>query len=251
MRLLPKGNKLRKYIVLPFVLSILGHSVFFSIFKGTVPNKEITSIPKLYIIPSGQVEHEMARDIALTPLTSRLSGKNPIWANTLSLSKGLSKTHYEISEEPMPLPLDKIHTLRGLPVSIEWRALPKEKVLPRFSELFYYRLPAEVVSPQGEKTIELSDNIQLNYYIQGPISGRGIHAFNLPLEIERVPVELKLRFWVAKNGRVNQVIIEEGSGFPIIDKSMIEAIKGWRFRPIYVPSAPRYQWGIIRVRIQG
>lgn len=244
---------MKRYILLPFIISILGHGIFFGIFRSTVPVQTVVSSPKFYIISSGQVKHEMSRNITLTPLAGRLSGKSPIWASKLNLSKGIDpiSLHRSGAEEPMQLTLEKTHTLGGLAVPIEWKILPKQKVLPRFSDLFQYKLPSKIVNIQGEKVVILSNNIQLSYYIQGPISGREIQISNLPSEVERAPAELKLRFWVSTNGRVNQVIIEEGSGFRIIDKKMVDTIKEWRFRPIYVPSAPRYQWGIIKIRIQG
>lgn len=241
---------MRKYFILAFVISILGHGIFFGIFKGTLPVQAVSSIPKLYIIPSGQIRHEMTRNIALTPLFSRLSEKNPIWADTIHLSKSIDEVYCGILEEPLSLPLKKTHMLQKLPSSVEWNVLSNEKILPRFSDMFYYKLPSEIVSTHGEQVINLSNDIQLSYYIRGPISGRNLQITNLSLEVDRMPVELKLRFWVARNGRVNQVIIEEGSGFPIIDKKIVDAIKHWRFRPVYVPSAPKYQWGIIKIRIQ-
>lgn len=242
---------MKRYLFLPFIISILGHGIFFGTFKSTFPAASVFSSPSLYIIPSGQIKHEMTRDIALTPLASMLSGKNPIWADTLQLSKGIKGAYHEIPEGSMLLPLEKVHTLQKLPLSGECIELSQEEILPRFSDLFYEKIPSEIVRGQLEQVINLDNNLQLIYYIQGPTSGRGLQVFNLPLEVEKAPVELKLRFWVAKNGRVNQVIIEEGSGFPKIDEKMVNALKQWRFNPIYMPSATKYQWGVIKIRVQG
>lgn len=241
---------MKRYLIIPAIISILGHGIFFGIFKWTLPVPPAFAIPRLYIISSGQIKHEMTRDIGLTPLTFRLSGKNPIWADTLHLAKEIDEIYHEIPEESMLIPLEKIHTLQRLPFSREREEMPHEEVLPRFSDLFYDKIPSEIVRGQIEQVVSLGNDIQLSYYIQGPISGRDLQAVNFPRTVEKVPVELKLRFWVAKNGSVNQVIIEEWSGFPVIDKKMIDVIKQWRFNPIYTPKAPKYQWGIVKIRVQ-
>lgn len=243
-----------KFIVIPIVLSLLGHGVFFSVFRGTSIYEKIMTIPKLYLISSGQIEHEMTSNIILTPLDPTLMQKNSIWADKLYMTQDLPYDFVRGQsglEESVSVIIKKVDTLRKLPVLERAEHIPSEKALPRFSDLFYHKLPDRIIKVHGERIIKLGEDKQLAYYIQGPVSDRNLRIPNFSLEVENIPVELKFRVWVSKNGRVNQVIVEEGSGFPVMDRRLVDTIKEWRFQPVYDPSAPKYQWGIIKIRIQG
>jgi len=244
---------MKKRIVLPIIFSLLGHGIFFSLFINTVvPSKRSPRRTKLYIITSGQIKHKTAENIHLTPLNPALAGHNPLWSDTLYLSGDILHILEKAQiKGPALMPLKRMSLSKKYIYYVRWNILPNKELLPKFSDIFYHILPYKAVNLYKEHLIDLKNNVRLSYYIQGPVSKRALDVSAFPFfNVNTTPVNLRLRFWVSKSGLINQVVIEDGSGFPMIDTRIIDAIRHWSFSPVYEDSVSKYQWGIITVNIQ-
>lgn len=62
--------------------------------------------------------------------------------------------------------------------------------------------------------------------------------------------DVRLRVWVAPEGRVSRVEVVRLSGTPEMDKRAVEALKRWRFAPLPEGGSPVTQWGEITMRFR-
>lgn len=62
--------------------------------------------------------------------------------------------------------------------------------------------------------------------------------------------DVRLRVWVAPEGRVSRVEVVRLSGTPEMDKRAAEALKRWRFAPLPEGGSPVTQWGEITMRFR-
>lgn len=62
--------------------------------------------------------------------------------------------------------------------------------------------------------------------------------------------DVRLRLWVAPEGRVSRVEVVRLSGTPEMDKRAVEAVKRWRFSPLPEGGSPVTQWGEITLRFR-
>ncbi len=60
-----------------------------------------------------------------------------------------------------------------------------------------------------------------------------------------------LKIWVTPEGKVEDNIeIVETSGYPQLDKIVMEAIREWLFAPLEENAKKETQWGIIKFRFE-
>lgn len=252
---------MKRFIAIPIVLSVFGHGLFFGLFKQKVEVANLSNNFKLYIIPSGQIRHEFSEQFNFNPFTERVVKRNILWGDkiqiigtcpllvdknivddkdTIDYSKNISKPEFK-----------KIYIAKKISYQKVAPGQNEEKLLPRFSRLFYDRIPDESLGKKEEESIDYEGGIKLDYYIQGPASLRKIKTSRFPLDISETSIKLKLRFWIDNRGKINQVVIEEGSGFAEIDMKIIDIIKKWEFDSSDIVGKTKYQWGVMKIRVQG
>ena len=96
---------------------------------------------------------------------------------------------------------------------------------------------------------EVSSVQGASFQIQGPISAREVVHSVVPSyprwAIEKgIEPTLTLRFAVLPSGKVKDTIfIIRTSGYPELDKSVIDALKKWTFKPLPKDSLWREEWG--------
>lgn len=248
------SNGVRRYIIIPCVLSIIGHGLFFSIFKGDIISRGSPRDAGLYLITREQFNYLNTiaireRDFAVFPLSKSLSSKNSMWKEALDIIdisriKGLD---VPLDEEGL-LEETKSCNFLEIPISLVWHQDANRDITPMYGDLFYLGLLQEKISQGGEFILDLKNKIKMGYYLQGPVSSRQVTIESVPI-IDKAEIKASFRFWVTKDGRVNQVIIEEGSSFPLVDSDMVSFIKTWRFSPVFDPASSNYEWGIVRIRL--
>lgn len=59
-----------------------------------------------------------------------------------------------------------------------------------------------------------------------------------------------LKVWVLENGKVGTLKIERSSGYDVLDKAALEAVKGWTFLPAKKNGVPMAAWVVIPIRFQ-
>lgn len=236
---------MKKYFYLVSIV-ILGHGMLFGIFKAHVPDKKNTYNSKLFLVLESQIRHELGDSLSLSQISGALSLKNSLWSENLCVAKKIG--NYKM-EEPADVSMTRKPSFKNLSLYVKPPVFRERDVIPNYCDIYYYRLPADIVLTCGEQKVDLENNKELHYLIQGPAAERTVKKIKFPSLEEKTNIELKVRFWVAKNGRVNQVILEEGTGYSAVDKKIIDSIKKWEFRPQYASSANEYQWGIVRIRV--
>lgn len=251
---------MKKYIIIPCILSILGHSVFFGVFKADIKHKLPFQNPQLYFITKEQYDYiasvpKKVGDILLSPLPKSFSFRNVIWGDTLEIIKDtdIAKICTETREDIEFLSDSKGYNFQEIQIPLGYLPELNLDFLPIYSDIFFTGLLPEREPKDGEYTVKLNNDIKMSCYVQGPISSRGLILDNIPsvrFNIDKDDVKVKLRFWVTKDGRINQVIVEESSSFPLIDSEIINLFKTWLFRPVYDSSTPNYEWGIVNIRMR-
>jgi len=100
---------------------------------------------------------------------------------------------------------------------------------------------------QTEKTLKKRpSNVRLG--VEGPISERRIlYRPPLPRISTEQTVQIKLKFWVAPNGIVDQVIPVERGGTKL-EAVAVDFLKKWRFEPLPAEEKQERQWGILTVK---
>ncbi|MFN3477530.1 MAG: energy transducer TonB, partial [Candidatus Methylomirabilales bacterium] len=59
-----------------------------------------------------------------------------------------------------------------------------------------------------------------------------------------------LKVWVLENGKVGTLKIERSSGYDVLDKAALEAVKGWTFIPARKNGVPMAAWVVVPIRFQ-
>lgn len=245
---------MKRYIVIPCFLSIIWHGLFFGIFKGDIKSGSSTQDARLYLITKEQFNYLntiaiRARDFAVSPLSESLSSKNLLWKEELDVIDISRITGLDVPlDEEGLLEETKSCNFLEIPIPLVWYKDSNRDITPLYGNLFYLGLLQEKISRGGEFILDLKNKIKMGYYLQGPVSSRQVTIEGVPI-IDMAEIKASFRFWVTKDGRVNQVIIEEGSSFPLVDSGMVSFIKTWRFSPVFDPASPNYEWGIVRVRL--
>lgn len=236
----------KRFIIISFILSITGHGLFFCVFrvdaKPGVSNQNI----ELHLITVEQLDYLRSRDVIVSRLPDSLSNKNPLWKDMLDIVG--ARPDIETGEEIELLEDSKSYNFQEIQIPSMWNKDLNKDIIPLYGNLFYLDLFQEGINQGGEYSLDLKNNIKMSYYLQGPVSSRRLVIEGEP-DIDRAEVRARFRFWVTKDGRVNQVIIEEGSSFPLIDTEIINFIKTWRFSPVFDTRGPNYEWGVVRVRL--
>jgi TonB family protein len=85
--------------------------------------------------------------------------------------------------------------------------------------------------------------------IEGPIADRKVAAYEIPQfpawakDLGLVEAEVRIRFWVSRDGDVMpDMRVEHTSGYGRLDRHAMEALKKWKFAPIFTDEK---QWGVI------
>lgn len=235
-----------KYIIIPCVLSIVGHGLFFNIFKVDAKPKSIYQHTGLYLMTKEQMDYLRSRDVIVSQLPNSLADKSPVWKDVLDIIG--ARPDIEAGEEMELLEDSKSYNFQEIQIPSGWNKDLNKDIFPLYGNLFYLDLFQEGINQGGEYLLDLKNNIKMSYYLQGPASSRHLMIEGEP-DIDRAEVKARFRFWVTKDGRVNQVIIEEGSSFPLVDTEIINFIKTWRFSPVFNTAGPNYEWGVVRVRL--
>lgn len=244
----------RRYIIIPCVLSIIWHGLFFSILKGDISFRNPTQDARLYLITKEQFDYihvisEKEKSFVVSPLSKSLSNKNSIWKETLDIVDISRIIGLDVALDEEGL-LEETKSSNFLEISspLVWYKDFNSDITPMYGDLFYPGLLLQEKIDRGnEFVLNLKNNIKMDYYIQGPISFRELTIEGMPA-LDKADIKAIFRFWVTKDGRVNQVIIEEGSSFPTVDSEMVNFIKTWRFNPVFDSAASNYEWGVVRVR---
>lgn len=250
---------MKKYLFSILILSIIGHGLFFGVFKADIKDQLSKSKPQLYLISNEQFNYIKSitggvKDIIMSPFPESLFSKNNMWGDTINIVEDVNimgldietRGDTELLSEEKGYDFEEIYIPSG---SFEY--IP-EKIIPMFGDIFYAKGLAEKIHNVGEHNIGLNNNISLVYYIQGPCFSRELNLENMRnvrFNIDKTGINIKLRFWVTKDGRINQVIIEEGSSFPLIDSEIVNLVKSWHFNPLYGKGSPNYEWGILHIRL--
>ncbi|MCS7250476.1 MAG: energy transducer TonB [candidate division WOR-3 bacterium] len=218
-------------------------------------------------IKENNIEKREAEELATVDLTKKIAisqgkinlnyfqiekeeGFDVIKINT---DKKPTKTIEEIlKEEPIKLTMREksseigfgVYKEREEPISLETKILKKEK-----------KIEWQEKSNQ-ELKIPISQEKQTEINIAGPISERKILKKSLPKypswAIEkRISGFVILKIWVTPEGKVEENIeIIESSGYPQLDKIVLETIKEWVFAPLEKETKKEIQWGIIKFRFE-
>lgn len=85
--------------------------------------------------------------------------------------------------------------------------------------------------------------------LEGPIADRKVAAYEIPQfpawakDLGLVEAEVRIRFWVSRDGDVlPDMRVEHTSGYGRLDRHAMEALKKWKFAPIFTDER---QWGVI------
>ena len=98
----------------------------------------------------------------------------------------------------------------------------------------------------GKEKRKRISNIRLG--VEGPVSERGIlYRPPLPKISTEQTVQIKLKFWVAPNGIVDQIIPVERGGTKL-EAVAIDFLKRWKFEPLPSGVKQERQWGILTVK---
>lgn len=240
---------MKKYIIIPCILTIIGHSLFFSIFKVDVVSNANSQNTQLYLISKEQYDYlktiiTRPSDVVAGSLPRSLSNKNPLWKDVLDVVE-VSLDSATVEEIEL-LEDSKSYNFQEIQIPLFWYKDLSRDIVPKYYDLFYLDLMQKRISQGGEFILDLKNKIKMGYYLQGPVSSRHLKIDDVP-NIDKTEIKAKFRLWVTNDGRVNQVLIEEGSSFPLVDTEIIDFIKTWRFSPVF-DSAGNYEWGIVRVR---
>ena len=140
-------------------------------------------------------------------------------------------------------------------VSYESPALSSPKADRNFTEGLVRELKREIrtaskktVKPvkSGKTTKKRISNIRLG--VEGPVSERRVlYRPPLPSVSTEQTVQIKLKFWVAPNGIVDQIVPVERGGIQL-ETIAIDFLKKWRFEPLPSKVKQERQWGILTVR---
>jgi len=91
-----------------------------------------------------------------------------------------------------------------------------------------------------------TSNVKLD--IQGPVTERKVLSRPRPPRVNSEhTIQIKLKFWVAPNGIVDQIIPVERGGTQL-EAVAINFLKKWRFEPLPSEVKQEHQWGILTVK---
>lgn len=98
----------------------------------------------------------------------------------------------------------------------------------------------------GKTLIRQVSNVRLG--VEGPISERRVlYRPPLPIISSEQSVQIRLKFWVAPNGVVDQIIPLERGGTKL-ESIAIQFLKKWKFEPLPLDIKQERQWGILTVK---
>lgn len=253
-------DKVKKFIIIPCILSIVGHSLFFGILKSEIKHELPRRNSQLYFISGEQFDYiasvpKKIGDILLYPLPKSFSSKNAVWGDKLAIVKDIdiAKIDIETKEDMEFISDSKGYNFQEIQIPLDYLEEKRRDFLPIFSNIFSTGLLSEGEQRDSEYTINLDNNIKMSYFVRGPALNRSLALDNIPhieFNADKNDVRVKLRFWISSDGRVNQVVVEESSSFPLIDSEIINLVKTWHFSPMYDPAAPKYEWGVAHIRLQ-
>lgn len=251
---------MKKYIVLPFAVSIIYHFIFFGIFN--IEDRAIVAqrTAGLHIMTAEQFDYLKSSkailkgsEIIVMPKT--LCNVNPLWADTLRIvsDTAIIKFNFELEEDIAQAEENKESAFQDVRIPVLYYDYIPEEVMPIFNDIFRTEMFLETLGSASENVILLNDGkFKMGYYIQGPVSYRNLDIANTQdavFNINRYDAKMKFRLWVTRDGRINQVLIEEGSSYPMIDLEVVKMIKSWHFNPVFEPTASNYDWGVVNVRL--
>lgn len=251
---------MKKIIIVTLLFSVLGHLFFFGILDADIKlchqmpaaGLSIISIEQFNYIKSIGVRTE---NILLSEFPKSLFAKNSIWEDSLNIiDSHVLISNIDLSNESTGETEIKPYDFGGIYISELRIDHSPFEYLPRFGDVFLMDLPIGEGSAVCENTIILNEGkIKLTYFIQGPAASRILILDNSSqkrIRINNRGITSKFRFWTSKDGRINQVIVEEGTSFSMIDSEIMKLIKTWRFNPVYIQSYPDYEWGVITVKVE-
>jgi len=254
------------------VVFIAANIILFGVFKTDTQYNGVFKNAKMYLISNEQIEYLMIKSFglenaAIYSMSKYILDKNTLWKDMLDLRTSVESNKENDVYVESDFLVDNKKTI-GVSAPNMWieREIKMPEALPEFTELYYSDAVSGIKYQSQSSAVDLSNGVKLKYYIKGQAADRVL----LQGDFQGVKIsqntpfsKLKLRFWVAKDGRVNQVMIEEGSAFPAADQSIVKAVKKWRFNPIYRKASGmavtageesrtqgNYEWGILYVGIE-
>lgn len=250
-----------KYPLVILVLSIIGHGIFFGVFKSDVKQVRTNALLGMHVITKEQFDYFKTvslriKDVLVPAFPKILSAKYPSWSDSLSIigEDVVAKMDVDV-QEGGDVPEDsKSYSFQDMQASIPYYEYSPLDYFQTINEALQAELFQGTMHRASENILMLNNGaIKMSYYVQGPISERNLNENIIPIRvsnIDKTGIKVKFRMWVTRDGRVNQVMIEEGSSFSLIDSEIVRMLKTWHFSPAYTPNASGYDWGIITVRLQ-
>jgi hypothetical protein len=249
-----------KKVLFAVVLSTLLHMTFFSTFTANKEKDKPHFIPGINIISIEQFEYlknisKKTKDIISFILPKSITEKQPIWNDTIKTldDSVITKTDISVEDKNWIPEESKIYNFREMQIPLFYNEYTIQDYFPSMDYLAQTETFEDFKQKINENIITLDNGIKIKYYIQGSVSLRSLSLSKgkrIKILIDKPEVDAKLRLWVTKDGRINQIIIEEGTSFSLVDAEIVKMVKSWHFSPLYDINAPNYEWGIISIKIQ-
>jgi hypothetical protein len=253
------SKSIQKYVIFAVAVSFVLHGLFFSVFNVKTKNDQNLFNLGLSIISIEQLEYlkstgRKLKNTIMAIFPKSVAAKQPLWADAIDIigEDIVTKIDVNIDDNLFLQEDSKIYNFRDIQIPLA----QKEYILQDYYPSMDYAGQHETLSTsKGEEDsiIVLGNGLKIRYYVQGPVSIRDLYTYG-PLKektfIDKHGLCAKLRLWVTKDGRINQVIIEEGTSFSLIDLEIVKMIKSWHFTPSYSIDTSNYDWGVIVIRIQ-
>jgi len=253
-------QKYGKKFLFAGLVSIVLHMVFFSAIKPENIKERIHLVSGLNIISFEQFEYfknigTKVKNIVPFILPKSILDKQPIWKDTLRSmdDSAVVKTDVSVEDRNWIPEESKIYNFREMQIPVVHDKYAIQDYFPSMDYLAYTGTFEDFKQKISENIITLDNGIKIKYYLQGTVIFRNLSLGNekrIKLLIDKPELGIKLRLWVTKDGRINQVIIEEGTSFSLIDSEIVKMVKSWHFSPLYDINAPNYEWGIVSIKIQ-
>ena len=250
---------MKSLFIIVFIITTVAYLIFFGIFNVDIEAQKGSEPQELYLITDQQIDYIADRgqkfeEVIVSDLSKSLAKRNTLWSDSLAIlsSETIQRMDVELSGDFGMSKGSKRYSFYEIPMPYWSGEYSGKDILPKFSELFYFDMPFEKIKLQ-EEVIRFKDGVDMNYFIQGPVSSRAPEINKNPgmlLDIANTDIKAKFRFWVNKDGRINQVVVEEGSPFTLVNAKITNLIKTWNFSPIRDPEGPAYQWGVVNIKVQ-
>lgn len=246
-----------KQAILLLLFSVAVHIAYFSLFNAKIPKIKKSHMLGFNLINLDQFNYLSAASKKLKEAMSfimpkSIIDKQSLWSDILQVSDDtpLGRQHFvSIDTDEVQGQQNKLWGFDLPQLYIEQQPYD---VMPEFistqPELIFNK-----VSTGHENVFSINEGKdKISYYIQGPVSSRMLNTdmgLENKYEINKSGAIAKFRIWVTRDGRVNQVIVEESSSFSAMDAELIRMLKSWYFNPSYETGGDNYEWGIVTLKV--